>query len=237
MFSVFLVTMFFFSFITTCSLASLQETLIGVVGADFVMLGADSSVSQSIALQHSQVDKIHILRGDAPPFVAAAAAGDLADVDRLMDSLKAHAVIREYESSMGSDVEYSCLGNTHSHSLFIALQDTSAAMGATSFCPGTHYCANDGMSQVCQEYGFAISEASPHKVWHSGDAALLSQHVWHRGAKHVDPEAPERILFVMTFLARPNLTKDRRQLSRGTYFHMRWNMWVSRMDDCCVCVL
>jgi hypothetical protein len=115
---------------------------------------------------------------------------------------------------------------THSHSLFIALQDTSSEMGATSFCPGSHYCANDGMAHVCEEFGFQLSE-TPQGVWSSGDAALLSQHVWHRGARHSDPDAPERILFVMTFLARPDLTRDRRQLSRGTYFHMRWNMWVS----------
>ena len=131
---------------------------------------------------------------------------------------------------------------THSHSLFIALQDTSSDMGATSMCPGTHYCANYGMADVCEEYGFALSDASEEQVWHSGDGALLSQHVWHRGAKHTDPEALERILFVMTFLARPDLTNDRRQLSRGTYFHMRWNMWYVRMtrwrvwnscfDDC-----
>ena len=119
---------------------------------------------------------------------------------------------------------------THSHSLFIALQDTTSEMGATSFCPGSHYCANDGMADVCEEFGFQLSENSE-GVWSSGDAALLSQHVWHRGAQHVDPNAPERILFVMTFLARPDLTHDRRQLSRGTYFHMRWNMWVSTRND------
>jgi hypothetical protein len=119
---------------------------------------------------------------------------------------------------------------THSHSLFIALQDTSSEMGATSFCPGSHYCANDGMAHVCEEFGFQLSE-TPQGVWSSGDAALLSQHVWHRGARHSDPDAPERILFVMTFLARPDLTRDRRQLSRGTYFHMRWNMWGHTFQD------
>ena len=61
---------------------------------------------------------------------------------------------------------------------------STSEMGATSFCPGSHYCANDGMAEVCEEFGFQLSENSK-GVWSSGDAALLSQHVWHRGARHV----------------------------------------------------
>jgi 20S proteasome alpha/beta subunit len=40
------------------SSAAGSETLIGIVGKDFILLGADSSVSQSIALTASNLDKI-----------------------------------------------------------------------------------------------------------------------------------------------------------------------------------
>lgn len=85
------------------------------------MLGADSSVSQSIALQNSQVDKLHVI-SDAFPndstklrhskqTIVAAAAGDNADTDRMIGILKTQATIREYETSVGSDVEYICIGS------------------------------------------------------------------------------------------------------------------------------
>ena len=95
------------------SSAAGQETLIGIVGRDFVMLGADSSVSQSIALQSSTVDKISVVvdhfpssceKRDGQQTILAAAAAS--DSDRLLGMLVAMAAIREYETSMGSDVEY-----------------------------------------------------------------------------------------------------------------------------------
>ena len=79
-----------------------QETLIGIVGRDFVILGADSSVSSSIAFTASNLDKIAILDGQET--IAAAAAGDAADSDRLLGMLSAQCAIREYES--GGDVKY-----------------------------------------------------------------------------------------------------------------------------------
>jgi 20S proteasome subunit beta 4 len=100
---------------TFASSAAGQETLIGIVGRDFVMLGADSSVSQNIALQSSTVDKIMVLvdpfpssceKRDKQQTILAAAAGDAADSDRLLGMLAAMAAIREYETSVGSDVEY-----------------------------------------------------------------------------------------------------------------------------------
>ena len=79
-----------------------QETLVGIVGKDFVILGADSSISSSIAFTASNLDKIAIL--DGPRTIAAAAAGDAADSDRLLGLLSAHCAIREYEH--GGDVKY-----------------------------------------------------------------------------------------------------------------------------------
>lgn len=100
------------------SQAAGTETLVGIIGKDFVLLGADSSVSQSISLTASNLDKIAAL---SEPFfyddersalpsqqqtIVAAAAGDAADSDRLVGMLQAHAAIQEYQSGLGCDVDY-----------------------------------------------------------------------------------------------------------------------------------
>jgi len=48
------------------SSASSQETLVGIVGQDFVVLGADSSASSSIALTSTSQDKIHLVSDPLP---------------------------------------------------------------------------------------------------------------------------------------------------------------------------
>jgi hypothetical protein len=111
---------------------------------------------------------------------------------------------------------------SHSYSLFITLQNTTGPMGATDICPGTHYCAGDDLHKLCEEKKIGMHQVSGQGFWPEGSAALLNQQVWHRGAEHSDPESGERVVFIVSFLARPN---DTRQLSRGTYFHMKWNMW------------
>ena len=79
-----------------------QETLIGITGKDFVLLGADSSISSGGSISWTaKVDKISVFGTSA-----TAAAGDAADTDRLVGMLRAHSNIRDYEASVGSDVEY-----------------------------------------------------------------------------------------------------------------------------------
>jgi|UniRef100_A0A8J9TFH8 hypothetical protein len=119
---------------------------------------------------------------------------------------------------------------SHSYSLFLPLQETTAAMGPTDVCPGTHYCAND-VTEMCDTNKMGLHEANEDLVFHAGDGALLNQHVWHRGSAHTDPNAMERIVFIVSFLARPKFGKDPRQLSRGTYFHQKWNMWGHTWKD------
>lgn len=95
-----------------------QDTLVGIVGKDFVMLGADSSCSLrgTLALTASNVDKIHLIRSTtAQCCIAAAAAGNPADSDRLVGLLRAHAALREYEATgVGSDVECVFVGTNGS---------------------------------------------------------------------------------------------------------------------------
>jgi 20S proteasome alpha/beta subunit len=111
---------FYFTTIYASSAAG-TETLVGIVGPDFIIIGADSSISQSIALTASNLDKIAVIANPFPTgrpsstsaiaaqyqqqTIVAAAAGDAADADRLLGTLMAHAAIREYEASVGCDVE------------------------------------------------------------------------------------------------------------------------------------
>lgn len=131
-----------------------------------------------------------------------------------------HQVWHSDVKSDGNGIKF---GRTYSHSysLFLALQNTTGAMGATDLCPGTHYCTNR-ISSVCESRKIGLHQLRPENIWRAGDAALLSQQVWHRGTKHTDPNAQERIIFIVSFIGRP---ADPRQLARGTYFHMKWNMW------------
>jgi hypothetical protein len=132
----------------------------------------------------------------------------------------------------------------HSYSLFIPLQDTSKGMGPTDLCPGTHYCSDENMHLVCEKYKIGLHQLKPpnrtsnndkeeeEEVFRAGDAVLVNQQTWHRGSAHRDYEAPERVVFILSFLARPHPQGDSvRQLARGTYFHMKWNMWGSTMED------
>lgn len=111
---------------------------------------------------------------------------------------------------------------SHSYSLFMPLQNTTGAMGATDLCAGTHYCSSMDLHDMCTKQRIGMHQVSGQGFWPAGSAALFNQQVWHRGAKHSDPDASDRVVFIVSFLARPN---DTRQLSRGTYFHMKWNMW------------
>jgi len=114
---------FFFSLSITIvqgSSAAGTETLIGIVGEDFILLGADSSVSQNIALTASNIDKIIPLidplqetlsdgkttkQWQRQQTIVAAAAGDAANSDDILGLLKAYGVIEEYKN-YGSDVRW-----------------------------------------------------------------------------------------------------------------------------------
>ena len=109
-----------------------QDTLIGIVGRDFIMMGADSSSSGGgggIALTSCSVDKLAVLhdgfglsdvRGSndddvtsisnrresmKQQAVAIGFAGDVADADRLLGTLRTHAQVKEYGAGIGNDVE------------------------------------------------------------------------------------------------------------------------------------
>ena len=109
------------------SSAAGTETLVAIVGKDFVLIGADSSMNSNIAVTASNLDKIAVLvepfpyndkrtsrqRSSQHPLyqqfqqtIVAAAVGNSADSDRLIGILQSQAAIKEYSASVGCDVEY-----------------------------------------------------------------------------------------------------------------------------------
>ena len=79
------------------------ETLIGIRGRDFVLLGADTAIGPGVIWTATAVDKIAVLDSSN---LAAAVAGNAADADRLVGWLQAQATLYEYEQGLGTDVEY-----------------------------------------------------------------------------------------------------------------------------------
>jgi hypothetical protein len=116
-----------------------------------------------------------------------------------------------------------------SYSLFMALQDTTAAMGATEVCPGTYMCSNSDAEWTCGENGFQVSGSGK---WNQGDAILMNQQSFHRGAAHVDPDGPHRALFIITFAPRPiDIRYETRLIGQGGSYSLRWDMWGHTLDD------
>lgn len=111
-----------------------QDTIIGIVGRDFIMMGADTSSSGGggIALTSSNIDKLAVIhdggggnilnslygsdddnmnniskmqrRSVEQQAIVVGFAGDAADADRLAGTLKIHTQVREYEAGIGNDV-------------------------------------------------------------------------------------------------------------------------------------
>lgn len=126
------------------------------------------------------------------------------------------------------------------YSLFVPLQDTTTEMGATSACPGTHLCAvDDGLSELCDGYNFQVSDSrgrlakkEEDHTWKTGDGYLMNLNTYHRGPGHTDPKGTERVMLIMTISPRPQGPKfETRQISLGTSYSCRWDMWGMTMKD------
>ena len=110
--------------LTWASQAAGSETLIGIVGQDYILLGADTTTTSSIAVLGRNLDKIPILidpfphgnrhglknhqgrREEQQQVIACAHAGEAADGDVLLNFLLAHVEEQEWEGGLGCDVEY-----------------------------------------------------------------------------------------------------------------------------------
>jgi len=131
----------------------------------------------------------------------------------------------------------------HSYTLFMALQDTTSKMGATTVCPGTHWCSDEDLSDVClpgtdeEPHAFEVSSNGQTGLetgmLYQGDGMMFNQNIWHRGPRNLDPEWPiNRVMFILTFVSRQDHNKgDVRQQGLGTYYYQRWNMWGHTFED------
>lgn len=102
-------------------------------------------------------------------------------------------------------------------------------MGATEICPGTYMCGNDNAHNTCLGYGFKVS--GKNNLWRSGDGLLMNQQSFHRGAAHIDPYAPHRVVFIITFSPRPIQRGETRMLGQGGSYSLRWDMWGHTLND------
>ena len=131
-------------------------------------------------------------------------------------------------AQMGNDLKYSRSFVT-SYSLFIPLQDTTAAMGATETCPGTQVCHEGGADSFCADLGFQVS--GEQGVWKRGYGVLQNQHTYHRGPAHRDQYGEPRVLFILTFAPRPAVRAENRMIGHGGSYSIRWDMWGFTLKD------
>ena len=120
-----------------------------------------------------------------------------------------------------------------SYSLFIPLQNTTTAMGATHICPGTHLCSDndDGLDQLCRAQGMPVS-SSKGGWWPAGYGALVNQQTHHKGAAHTDPHAPERVLFILTWAPRPYYDQvETKYIAHGGSYSLHWSQWGFTLRD------
>ena len=115
------------------------------------------------------------------------------------------------------------------YSVFIQLQNTTRAMGATSICPGTHYCSQGPVGAFCEAAN--IKAVHPTSGFSGGDALIMNMNSFHRGSAHVDPTAPDRIMLILSFTPKPARRAERRQLSSGFTYQLRWDMWGHTLND------
>ena len=118
-----------------------------------------------------------------------------------------------------------------SYSLFIPLQNTTKAMGATEVCPGTHQISS-GCNELCETDAFHVSGSQDN--WPMGFGALVNQQTTHRGPAHTGKGQPERVLFILTFAPRPRFDEkqvETRMLGSGGSYSMHWSQWGHTLRD------
>ncbi|GKY96123.1 hypothetical protein MPSEU_000572600 [Mayamaea pseudoterrestris] len=114
------------------------------------------------------------------------------------------------------------------YSLFVPLQLTTKAMGATDACPGTHYCSAAGTDIVCGQHGIAM--VGEDGVWPAGDGLLMNMQAFHRGTAHTDPSGPDRVMLILSFTNRQRRAESR-QLSQGYSYSLRWDQYGHTLND------
>ena len=111
------------------------------------------------------------------------------------------------------------------YSLFIPLQNTTADMGSTEICPGTHICTAG--TRFCRKTAFRASGQADN--WSAGTGALMNQQLTHRGRAHINPDSGPRVLFILAFTPTPRHDHphqlETRSLSLGGSYATHWTQW------------
>lgn len=123
-----------------------------------------------------------------------------------------------------------------SYSLFIPLQDTTGAMGATELCPGSHVCHFNFPYCTTTRGSLRMSDRkeTEQRIWPRGYGALLNQQLQHRGTAHTDEGGEARVMVVMTFAPRPRWAPgqlETRMVSLGSTFSIHWSHLGHTMND------
>ena len=112
-------------------------------------------------------------------------------------------------------VIHNSIGYAVACSLFIPLQDTTASMGQTGICPGTHYCTSVQDFEIgCKQIVSGKRRDNNQMLWLAGDAVLMNQNTFHRGTKHTDKKGGDRVIIVITFTSRPRFPYGKIQQQR-----------------------
>eukprot|EP00977_Amphora_coffeiformis_P006662 scaffold1452_cov174-Amphora_coffeaeformis.AAC.6 len=122
----------------------------------------------------------------------------------------------------------------HEVTLTIPLQDTTADMGATGICPGTHRC--NWVSDVEKNDETDEYDNMPCPITASisqGDAMMYHTDLIHRGGAHVDEHAPDRIVLFVSFAESKKGTAEdaKKKLAYGKVYSLDWRMWGLSIDD------
>jgi hypothetical protein len=91
---------------------------------------------------------------------------------------------------------------------------------------------SDGCREFCQDTGFQVSGQADN--WPLGTGALINQQTTHRGEAHLDPSAPDRVLFILTFAPRPQTkpaTIETRLIGVSGSYSLHWSQWGHTLAD------
>ena len=59
----------------------------------------------------------------------------------------------------------------------------------------------------------------------------MNMNSYHRGTAHVDKNAMDRVMLILTFVPKPVSRAESRQMSQGITFSLRWDMWGHTLSD------
>jgi hypothetical protein len=93
----------------------------------------------------------------------------------------------------------------------------------------------EGCRDYCEIYGFQISGKQDN--WPLGTGAFVNQMTTHSGMAHTDPNAPHRVVFILTFAPRPlvstssSFSVETRNIGVSGSYSLHWSQWGHTLYD------